>query len=203
MHLYHFLSSPYADSLRIEVHEFPLPLPTPLPNEGLSQNGMRALVLHHCSFQTFLSEGKFTWISLPAGSWTSWCLDLPGGPSSRDTKAALPTAGSKTFWSAHMHQLPEHFTGLMKVGRGTECKRPKPQAWGGSVWKKEGELQLSSSIIHRLRGPGGHPAGRLSGRRTPATSVLHLHGSQRHSICPQMLPVGQQVTSTQNRTAEC
>lgn len=158
--------------------------PHPSPTRAFPKTGWEHLSFTICPSSHFSAKGVSLALVCLLVHEPPDVLDLPGGPSSRDTKAALPTPGSETFWSAHMQQLPEYFTGLMKVGRGTKCKRPKPQAWGGSLWKKEGELQLCSSIIQRLRCPGGYPAGLLSGRRFPATSVLHLHGSRRHSICP-------------------
>lgn len=64
--------------------------------------------------------------------------------------------------------LPRVLRLASKSWQRHKVQKPYPPDLRGSLWKREGEPQLSGSVILRFRSPGGHATGSLSGRRIPA-----------------------------------
>lgn len=125
---------------------YPLPDTGPFPKQDESTSSQFFLT-------AFFEKEKFTLMSLPAGSRNhlTFSLILQVGPALGTKRQPCAYLDPTPFAQLICSSSPEHFTWLIEVGRGTECKSPKPQAWGGSLWKQEREPQPSGSVILRHR----------------------------------------------------
>lgn len=116
----HFLPSPPADNLRINVHKFSLPLPTPLPYLRAFHGFFLASIFQE---REFYFNSLAYWLMKPP----DLLLALLGGPSPEDADEALSTPGSGCSAQIMCSSSPEHFTWLIQVGRDTGYKSPKFQ----------------------------------------------------------------------------